>query len=81
MPKAATPQEGLARAIRELRAARGMSQEDLSAAAEIDVRMLRRIEAGANPTLATLRSLASALDVTLVELVEMIEEREPAAGT
>lgn len=55
----------LAAHVRLLRVARGMTQERLAAAAEIDVRHVQRIEASqGNPQLRTLCVLAEALGST-----------------
>lgn len=81
MPKPAAPQRGLARAVRALRADRNLSQEDLAAAAGIDVTALRRIEGGGNPTLATLRALAAALGISLTDLAREIERCDSTAGS
>lgn len=56
--------------LRELRAARGLTQEQLCEAAGVSVDAVNRIENGTRiPTLATLASLARALGVEVVDLV------------
>lgn len=56
--------------IRELRVARGFTQEQLCERAEISIDAVTRIESGSRtPTLSTLVSIAKALGVELSELV------------
>ena len=56
--------------LRELRAARGLTQEQLCEAAGVSVDAVTRIERGERtPTLATLASLARALGVEVTDLV------------
>lgn len=60
----------LAIALREHRANRGVTQEDLAARAQVSVQMVRRLEAGtANPTLGTLHAVTAALDISWAELL------------
>lgn len=58
--------------LRDLRAARRLTQEQLAREAGIRQPALARLEAGriANPTLATLERLAAALRVKPAELME-----------
>lgn len=61
----------LARRIRERRAELGITQEDLAERGEFDVRHVQKLEAGElNASLKTLCRLASALKLSLSELVE-----------
>ncbi len=73
MPRRAaapTIEEVVRTRIRELRAARGLTQEQLCEAAGISVDAVNRIENGTRvPTLTTLASLARALGVEVVDLV------------
>lgn len=58
--------------IRELREAQGLTQEELSGAANISNRALQRIETGSddsNPTLETLSAIATALNSYVTELI------------
>lgn len=56
--------------IRELRIARGLTQEQLCERAGISIDAITRIESGSRtPTLSTLASIARALGVELSELV------------
>lgn len=60
----------LARNVRQLRDARGLTQAQLAAAAGVPRPTLANLESGeANPTLAVLTRVASALQVSLEELV------------
>jgi len=63
------PSRALAANVRRLRKARGMSQDELADAVGIQTAAVSHIEnRRGNPTLATLESLAKALDVRFVEL-------------
>lgn len=56
--------------LRELRATRGLTQEQLCEAAGVSVDAVNRIENGTRfPTLATLASLSKALGVEVADLV------------
>jgi transcriptional regulator with XRE-family HTH domain len=60
--------------LKRLRRERGLSQAKLAALADIDPSTMNQIERGARePTTATLRKLAAALDVSLAELLEESE--------
>ncbi len=64
----------------ELRRERGMTQEQLAAAARIDARDLRRVEGGGNTTVTTLLALARALGVGAGDLFtapQRVTERRP----
>ena len=66
----------VARNIRRLRVARGLSQEVLAVDAEIDRTYVSRLERGLeNPTVAVLERLAKALDSNIEELFKV-----PRAG-
>ncbi len=68
------PDPPLPRAIRELRAEKGMTQQDLAMAAGLTLTAITRIETGkANPTWLTVRGIAGALDVTMVELAQRLK--------
>lgn len=59
----------LARALRNLREQRGITQEDLAHAADVTTTALSRIEGGkANPTWSTLARILDALNASLAEL-------------
>lgn len=66
---------GMGLAVVELRECRRITRTELSRRAAIDSSTLRRIERGqSDATWGTLRKLASALDVSLAEMVEMALE-------
>jgi transcriptional regulator with XRE-family HTH domain len=62
----------LSRVLRELRKAKGLSQLELAEKAKIERTYLTKLETGAkaNPTLATLKRLATALGVPVTALLE-----------
>jgi len=63
------PQRALGRAIRELREDRGATQEAVAHDAGITTATLGVIERGhSNPTWATLKGIAAALEVSMVEI-------------
>lgn len=65
-----TPGENLARNIKELRAARGLSQQQLAKASNIPRATWATLESGgSNPTLSVLLKVAAALSVSIEELV------------
>ena len=57
--------------LRKLREAKGLSQEKLARLANVANNTIIKIEAGKNqnPTLATLKKIAGALDVSIEELI------------
>jgi transcriptional regulator with XRE-family HTH domain len=59
-----------------LRALKGLSQAELAHKAELDQSYISRLEAGhtSNPTFDTLRKLATALDMSLAELVTALND-------
>jgi transcriptional regulator with XRE-family HTH domain len=66
--------------IKELRVARGLTQEALSERAEMSVDAINRIEhASRTPTLETVEKIARALDVTVADLIDP-ERAPPPAG-
>jgi len=74
MPRPLAPDPALAAVLRRLRLERGSTQEALAYRSGITTGSLARIELGqASPAWVTVRSIASALDVTLVELAAAIE--------
>jgi transcriptional regulator with XRE-family HTH domain len=69
----------VARNIRRLRVAKGLSQEVLAADAEIDRTYVSRLERGLeNPTVAVLERLAGALSANIEELFKVPRAGEPA---
>ena len=77
MPTTGEPQRALGLAIRELRENAGISQEDLAHAAGVTTGTISAIERGrSNPTWATAKAIAAALDVSLTELASRSEKLE-----
>ncbi|HEX5145949.1 MAG TPA: helix-turn-helix transcriptional regulator [Conexibacter sp.] len=67
----------LGAAVRELRACRDISQEELGFRARLHRNYVGAIERGEiNPTFRTLVTLANGLDVELSGLIRLYEERE-----
>jgi transcriptional regulator with XRE-family HTH domain len=57
--------------IKQLRKEKGMSQDDLAIACDVEKTQIYRIEGGKiNTTLSTLAVIAEAFEMTLEELVE-----------
>lgn len=77
MRRSDQPQPALGKAIRQLRDKRGMTQEALAHAAGVTVGHLSMIERGySNPTWATMKAIAQALDDTLASLAGLAERLE-----
>jgi transcriptional regulator with XRE-family HTH domain len=71
------PQPALGKAIRELREKRGATQEAIAHDAGITTATLGVIERGlSNPTWATLKGIAAAVGVSMVELAKVVEKFE-----
>jgi transcriptional regulator with XRE-family HTH domain len=69
------PQPALGDAVRELRAKRGISQEDLAHDAGVTTSTVSLLERGrSNPTWGTVRGIARALDISLTELTALAEK-------
>jgi transcriptional regulator with XRE-family HTH domain len=62
----------LSRVIQQLREAKGMTQRDLAAKAEVTQAYVAQLEMGArkNPSLKILKRIAKALDVPVTTLLE-----------
>jgi len=72
MRRSDQPQPALGKAIRQLREERNMTQEALAHAAGVTVGHLSTIERGhSNPTWATVKSIAAALDASMIELTRL----------
>jgi transcriptional regulator with XRE-family HTH domain len=84
MPRQRTPSRArcahtrtLGAAVRELRACRVISQEELGFRAQLHRNYVGALERGEiNPTFKTLRTLARGLDVELSSLIRLYEERQ-----
>jgi transcriptional regulator with XRE-family HTH domain len=62
--------------LKEVRTARGMSQDAIAFASDLDHTYISLLERGLRqPSLSTLFSLAAALDTTAEELVRRVRER------
>ena len=75
---AQSPQHlALGSVVREVRARRGISQEELGFRSKLHRNYVGALERGEiNPTFKTLRTLADGLDVELSSLIRLYEERE-----
>jgi len=60
-----------AKALKELRTAQGLTQEELAEKSEIDYKYLQKLESQnpSSPTLSTLEKLANGLEISLDELL------------
>jgi transcriptional regulator with XRE-family HTH domain len=80
MPPSPDPQPGLAAAIRQLREAKGMTQEELAHETGLHPTRISHLESGrVNPRWGVARRVALALGVELAELAALSEklEKEP----
>jgi transcriptional regulator with XRE-family HTH domain len=69
MAKAEEPQVGLGSAVRQLREKKGLTQEALAHDAGVTTGTLSLIERGhSNPSWGTVKRIAAALGVTIVDL-------------
>ncbi len=76
MPRA-EPQPGLARAVRQLRTAQGLSQEELAHRAGVHLTWIGRLESGAaNPGWGISKRVARGLGVTHSALAELGEAKD-----
>ncbi len=77
MPRPPAADPALAKVLRRLREERGLSQEALAYHSGITSGSLGRIELGqASPAWSTIRQIANALGVTMVELSMAVEAEE-----
>lgn len=77
MPPSPDPQPGLGAAIKQLREARGMTQEDLAHATDLHPTRISHLESGrVNPRWGVARRVARALDVSLSDLAALAEQLE-----
>jgi XRE family transcriptional regulator, regulator of sulfur utilization len=71
------PQPALGKAIRQLREKRRISQESLAHEAGTTTGTVSSIERGlSNPTWGTVKSIATALDVSMGELGSLVDKLE-----
>ena len=77
MRRSDQPQPALGEAIRQLRQKRRLTQEELAHEADITTGTLSLIERGhANPTWGTIKSVATALKVSMGELGTLADDNE-----
>jgi transcriptional regulator with XRE-family HTH domain len=77
-----TPEELVGRNLVRLRRARGYTQEQLQASAEVTQAYLSGLESGSrNPTVTILVRLARALEVSVSELTEGLDDTTPKTKT
>ena len=71
------PDAALGPVLRAAREALGLTQEDVSYEANLTTRSLVQIETGqSNPRWSTIRQIARALGLSLVELAKAVEDAE-----
>jgi transcriptional regulator with XRE-family HTH domain len=71
------PQPALGKAVRELREKKGLTQEAVAHDAGITTATLGVIERGlSNPTWATVKTICSALGVSMIDLVKVAQALE-----
>jgi transcriptional regulator with XRE-family HTH domain len=71
------PQPALGKALRQIREREGLSQEEVGLNAGLDPTWVSKIERGHNnPAWSTVRRLADALGITMLELVALAERIE-----
>jgi transcriptional regulator with XRE-family HTH domain len=81
VPRAPEPDPALASALRRLREDRNLTREALAFHAGLTTGSLARIELGqSSPGWDTVRKVAKALGITLVELATAVEAAEPAGA-
>jgi transcriptional regulator with XRE-family HTH domain len=70
----------LGAAVRRLRHERGLTQEELAFSTDISISSLSRIERGASPNWASVKTIAATFDISLQELSAAVEEDEDTAA-
>ena len=77
MTRAGEPQPALGAAVKQLREQRGTTQEALAYEAGITTGTLSQLERGiSNPSWGTLKAVAGALGVSMVELAKLVAKQE-----
>lgn len=77
MTRAGEPQPALGAAVKQLREQRGATQEGLAYEAGITTGTLSQLERGiSNPSWGTLKAVAEALGVSMVELAKRADKLE-----
>lgn len=79
MPSAPTPQRALGFAVAARRTELGLTQEQLALRAELHQRWISNVETGKrNPSYASVRRLASGLELAASQLIAAAEQIENA---
>ena len=82
MPPGDAPNRKLGPAIKRLRTAAGLSQEEVAERSDITLNSVGRIERSeVNPTWTTVLRLVEALELTLVELAQAVEDTEARSAS
>lgn len=77
MTRAGEPQPALGAAVKQLRERRGATQEGLAYEAGITTGTLSQLERGiSNPSWGTLKAIAGALGVSMIELAKLTAKFE-----
>ena len=65
-----------AKTLKQLRRDKRLTQEELAQRAGLDYKYLQKLEgkAPSSPTLSTLKKLAKGLDISLTELISLLDE-------
>lgn len=67
--------KAFAKVLRQLRTEKGLSQEDFGFAADLHRTYVSQLERGLkSPSLKTLRKIAIVLDITLTNLIALVEQ-------
>lgn len=81
MPPPLPPDPALGLAIKKLREARGLTQEELASRSGTTVGTVSRLESAKSaPAWATVMQIIAALDVSLPELAQAVEKSRRSAG-
>jgi transcriptional regulator with XRE-family HTH domain len=82
MPAPVAPQAALGTAVKARREVLGLTQEQLSLRADLHQRWISNVETGKrNPSYASLRRLATALELSTAELIARAEQIEASGST
>jgi transcriptional regulator with XRE-family HTH domain len=80
MPPPLPPDRALGLAIKELRDARGLTQEELASRADTTIGTVSRLESAKSaPAWATVMQVIDAMDVSLPALAEAVEKSRRSA--
>lgn len=67
--------------LKDIRRAKGWSQDQLAEISGVSVRTIQRLEKGELPALETQKAIAAAFDVTIEEFTTTVSEETPASAT